>query len=389
MGIPATIGALGRLVNRRARISLLLILGAGIMGSMGSLCAEIAAGPQQIQTGVIPRLRLENSDIVTALGIVASYSGTEIIPSSTVKGSVSLDLANTTWQAALDTLCAMAGLVPVAESKYIFVLPRQETVPAKPVSKPEASMLRQDRLPLRFASAASADSVLRPLLSPSGKLEYSDSARCFVVTDSASVVSLARASLAHLETISLQLRMRARLFRLDPKFKESLEWIAPALTKRVDPVDSLADSLFDPGFRVAKLPKNASQRRALLDKLEGNLLAESTLMLEGAKESAGFLGEPMSVQVMDSEGKRSVRVLDPGLKILVTSQYRADQKIGLALEMERRAYLLDPGIGVIPDHARAEFSIATEENAPILIGSFYGDVDADLALVLTAIDTAK
>jgi len=370
-----------RLAAKTCPVPLSCLLAMGFCGITASACAE-AVAPEQAQTGVIPRLRLDNSDIVAALGIVASYSGTEIIPSSTVKGCVSLDLANATWREALDTLCTRADLVPVAESKYIFVLPRRETAAGKPVPKSAPALLRQEILRLRFSSPAQADSALRPLLSSSGRLEFKDGARAFVLTDSASVLSRAHAVFTGVETNALQLRLRARLFRLDPKLKESLEWVKPVLSKQFDSSDSLADSLFDPGFRVARLPADASRRQSFLGNMEGKLLAESTLTLAGTKESAGFLGEPMSVQVVDSEGKRSVRVLDPGLKIIVSSRMQSDGTISLAFEMERRAYLLDPNIGVVPDHAGAEFSIAAEENAPILVGSFYGDVDADLALVL-------
>ncbi len=351
--------------------------------SAWTVCAQIPAAAQdEVRAGVIPCLRLEESDLAAAFGIISSYSGIEIIASSTVKGTVSLVLENATWQEALDTLCAMAGLVPVAEAKYIFVLPRQEQLQPALSAEPRAAAVCHENLALRFADAAQADSALRPLLSRSGTLQFADSLRCFRVADSAAFLDRIRDRFARIESRAMRLRLQVRLFRLDPKLRESLEWTAPVLRKPLQPADSLLKADPRTGFRVARLPTDAGALRAAFGKLESGLLAESTLVLAGLKETAVFLGEPVTLPIVESNGRQATRTLDPGMRISVSPVCRNDHRIGLELEMERRSYLIDPAVGLVPDHAKSEFAVDTAEGTPVLICSFSGEDGPDLAILI-------
>jgi hypothetical protein len=244
---------------------------------------------------------LENSDLVSALGIISSYSGTEIIPSSTVRGTATLDLENVTWKEALDSLCQVAGLAPVQEDRYIFVLPRLEKSAFKPLAESKEVPFREELLKFRFTNAACVDSALRPLLSISGKLECIDSANSFRLTDSAGVIAKARSLLARLETNAMRLSLRTRLFHLDSKLREKLEWTKPEILKKPEANDSLNPAP-EPGFRLAKLPTDDNQRKLVLEQLGAKIVAESTFALAGRKESSGFFGEPVTLQVVDSDG---------------------------------------------------------------------------------------
>jgi len=123
-----------------------------------------------------------NLDIVSALAQLRTIEKRNLIVSRNVSGTITADLYGVTFEQALQAILRMGDLVARQEGSFIYIYTRQEAAAIA------ASSLRLQThvFHLYYASAAEVVELLKPLLSPDGRLATTNAAEEGIAADTES-----------------------------------------------------------------------------------------------------------------------------------------------------------------------------------------------------------
>ena len=147
--------------------------------------AAAAAAPEQAQSSI--SLDLRDADLVDVLRMLAQVAGLNVIISSEVKGTVTVQLSDVSAKDAFQILLDTAGLVKVQKRFVIGILPRemllryqQQRDQARGLAPGE---FRTEVVKLDYAKAMELAKTLASLLSPWGSIAADRRTNSLIIRD--------------------------------------------------------------------------------------------------------------------------------------------------------------------------------------------------------------
>jgi type IV pilus assembly protein PilQ len=185
---------------------------AGIM-----LCAPAVFGQAEAQKNIVEYLEFREVDIKDILRQLSKQYDLNIVFSESVKGLVTVQLANVTIEQALDSVVTING----------FAYTKKENV-YKVTSQEEASREgKQTKLfRLNNADALKLKDTLAKMLSPEGVIEADTRSNAIIVTDSISVINRIDAMMPSLDELTAQVLIEAKIIEtsLSNTEKLGIDW---------------------------------------------------------------------------------------------------------------------------------------------------------------------
>lgn len=334
---------------------------------------------------VIPLLQFQGAPLVSAFRILSSYSPMEILPSSTVKDSITLSLENRTWKQALDTICLMAGLVPVRQKGYWFVLPGNELTDDMRAMM-DSSQIREEsevqnrEIRLAHRSALEARKHVSSMLSDRGKVEIHRTDGVLRIRDVPDSLRRIEAWIRAFDRPLPRARIEMELLRLE---KQAISQMGPfpivvkalpdttprfnALQPKSNGADAASEFLRL--LRVESESAFARMRQEWENRGWAKPMANSVLHVEESKTGSAVLSSQVPVRTRAHDGSEETQVLHPGFEVSVCPTTVGEDLTWMTLNLERRTYLIDPAVGIVPRRLSGSCELDFSVGSVVLIGS--------------------
>lgn len=333
--------------------------------------------------------------VFQALGITA---GLDILSAPDITGKVTLRVTRKTWQEALDILCNLYDLTWVIEDKYISVH-RTATYQAKQRQQAErkeeadqvAPLVRKN-FAIRHAKAESMQAVLETMRSPRGKITVVERNNAVIVFDTEQRIKQMEKTLAELDVETLQIVITAKLVVVDSRLARELgvDWTAKmgrgAVTATSAMAPTPAGSLNDSRNQVviASTPADASSTtnimmgvldnnvgvriNSILGDASTEILASPQISTLDHTEAKIFMGEKVSIRVVDAQGVAATRLIEAGIKLTVTPHVTGDNRILLDLKPENNTHGFDEKGQPVIRTQEAETKVVVADGETVVIG---------------------
>jgi type II secretory pathway component HofQ len=155
------------------------------LGILLSFTATPALRPAQAQPSI--SIDVRNADLVDVLRMLAQIEGLNVIISSEVKGTVTVQLNDVSAKDAFETLLDTAGLTKVQKGSVIGILPRG-TLLRQQQQREQAQRLmpgefRTEVIKLDYAKATELARTLASFLSPWGSIAADRRTNSLIIRD--------------------------------------------------------------------------------------------------------------------------------------------------------------------------------------------------------------
>lgn len=318
----------------------------------------------------------QNIEVRSLLQLIAKNSGLNFIISDAVKGTITLNLQNVTWEQALSVVLKSHGLASRRTGNVIYISTVEEITSneSKQLQSEQAisnlEPLKTNIVHLRYANAADVAALLKgsqsTLVSPRGQVAVDSRTNSLVLMDTQTNLRVIERSIHTLDIPARQVLIEARIVNIDSTYEEQLgvrfgvsnsrhlsgtfagassinNGASPA--SLVDPTQRLsfnipAHQLFDgsnPGSIALAL---AHLGPVLLDlelsALEGEdhakIIARPRVITSNQKKAIIQTGEEIPYQEATSSGATSVTFKNAVLSLEITPQITPNNKIILDLK---------------------------------------------------------
>lgn len=367
----------------------------------------------------------QHIDIRTLLQLIAKNSGLNFIISDAVKGDISLNLKNVTWQQALDIVLKTQGLAQrrVGNVVYISTIDDIAVNEAKQLKSEDSianmAPLKSVLLRLKYTNAADVASILKgaqsSLLTARGQVAIDARTNSVIIRDTKESIDDIMPEIMKLDIPTGQVLIEARIVNIDVTYEEQLgvkfgvtktqhlsgtlnganqmnQGVAP---QNIDPLtDRLnfnvpAAQLFDGAGAGSVGLALARVGHLLLDlelsALEGErkaqVIARPRVMTSNQQKAVIQTGEEIPYQESTSSGATSVTFKKAVLSLEIVPQITPDKKIVLRLKATQDTRGEDVTIGAtsggdpisIPaiNTQEVESNILLHNNETIVIGGVY------------------
>ena len=174
----------------------------------------------------------QDIDIRALLQLIAKNSGLNFVISDAVKGSITLDLKNVTWQQALATVLESSGLASKQAGSVVYISTIEDltSYQAKQLQSDQEvlslSPLRSEIIRLRYSSAKDVANLLKgssgSLLTARGQIAIDSRTNSVIIRDVRSnLVELVR-QIKSLDIPAKQVLIEARIVDIDITYEEQL-----------------------------------------------------------------------------------------------------------------------------------------------------------------------
>lgn len=276
----------------------------------------------KVYTGKRISLNFQNIPVRSVLQLLAEFTGTNIVVSDTVTGSITLRLNDVPWDQALDIIMETraldkrkyGGIMMIGSAAEIAAKERQELTAKMEVSL--LSPLISELIQVNYARAADISKLLRSknttLLSPRGKVSVDNRTNTLWIQDVASQLLEIKSLIAKLDVPVRQVLIEARVVTIDRDFEKNLGIRFGLNRPKANAVPGTTGDPTDPvGYNV---PTRGLQGKLWVtpsDRFNVDLPASSTVASVGtfgvalAKLGRGFLLD-LELSALETEGKGQV-----------------------------------------------------------------------------------
>jgi type IV pilus assembly protein PilQ len=318
----------------------------------------------------------QNIEMRALLQLIAKNSGLNFIISDAVKGNVTLNLSNVSWQQALDVVLKSHGLASRRTGNVIYISTLEE------ITSNETKQLQSDQAisnleplkstiyHLKYASAVDIAALLKgsqsTLLTSRGDVAVDSRTNSLILRDTRATLSTVEREIRVLDIPARQVLIEARIVNIDSTYEEQLGVRFGVSNSRhlsgtfaganainggtspaqlLDPTQRLifnvpAHQLFDgtnPGSIAVALAKVGP---ALLDlelsALEGEnhakIIARPRVITSNQKKAIIQTGQEIPYQQSTSSGATSVTFKNAVLSLEITPQITPNNKIILTVK---------------------------------------------------------
>ena len=387
-------------MKKVVKIVLILLLAVGFVASFAQQPAE--SGPSE------PNKKLYNftfvdMDFDAVFRSLSVTAGVDILLAPDVKGKMSLKITKKTWQESLDIICEINDLTWLIQDKYI-VIQRSSTYQAKLKKIADEEAQAEQNAPLvrrnfqvHHAKAEELVKVLESMKSNRGRITIVERTNSIIVYDTDGRIEQMENALNELDVETLQIMITAKLVVVNSELARELgvDWTYQAgktgLTpgQAQMPTGSVAG---DPRMGVAaqSFPNNGvspavsgASSAITTSVLDNHLqLAITNLMGDASTEVLAspqvstldnteaqvFMGDKVSIRVIDDSGESSTQLVETGIKLTVTPHVSGDNRILLDLHPENNSYDYDSKGEIVISTQEAKTKVVVADGETVVIG---------------------
>ncbi|SOE79081.1 type IV pilus assembly protein PilQ [Fibrobacter sp. UWT3] len=382
-------------------IKILMVL--SLVVGLSSVCAAPASG------SVEPNKKLYDfsfvdTDFSAVFRSVSVVAGVDILLAPDVKGKMSIKVTKKTWQETLDIICEINDLTWVIQDKYI-VVQRQSTYQAKQKKIADEEKQQEDTAPLvrknfqiHHAKADELVKVLESMKSGRGRITVVERTNSIIVYDTDSKIEQMENALTELDVETLQIMITAKLVVVNSQRARELgvDWSA-MLGNNVSMTPGAANGTYGSqagssrgAAMVTSFPNNGAMPAVsgaattiTTSLFDNNLkLAVSSLMGDASTEVLAspqvstldnteaqvFMGDKVSIRVIDDSGESSTQLVETGIKLTVTPHVSGDNRILLDLHPENNSYDYDSKGEIVISTQEAKTKVVVADGETVIIG---------------------
>ena len=333
---------------------------------------------------------------------ISVIAGVDIILAPEVKGKTSLKVTKKTWQETLDIVCSMNDLTWIIEDKYILIQ-RSATYQAKQKKIADEEAQAEQNAPLvrknfqvHHAKAEELVKVLESMKSNRGRITTVERTNSIIVYNTDGKIEQMEKALTELDVETLQIMITAKLVVVNSELARELgvDWTAAMGSATLTPGTAAAATgatagssrisgaiqSFPNGTSPAVGKANTAITASLLDNnlqiAISNLMGDaSTEVLASPQvstldntEAQVFMGDKVSIRVIDDSGESSTKMVETGIKLTVTPHVSGDNRILLDLHPENNSYGYDEKGEVVISTQEAKTKVVVADGETVVIG---------------------
>ena len=353
-------------MKKVVKIVLILLLAVGFAASFAQQPAD--NGPSE------PNKKLYNftfvdMDFDAVFRSLSVTAGVDILLAPDVKGKMSLKITKKTWQETLDIICEINDLTWLIQDKYI-VIQRSSTYQAK---------------------------VLESMKSNRGRITVVERTNSIIVYDTDARIEQMDNALSELDVETLQIMITAKLVVVNSELARELgvDWTATMGSTALTPgtagtpngsgagdtrtsaaIRSFPNNGVSPAVSGASTAITTSVLDNHLQLAISNLMGDaSTEVLASPQvstldntEAQVFMGDKVSIRVIDDSGESSTQLVETGIKLTVTPHVSGDNRILLDLHPENNSYDYDSKGEIVISTQEAKTKVVVADGETVVIG---------------------
>lgn len=228
-------------MNRRFKAKKVMTVALGACVAMTSLYQPMVVAasesPNVFTVNVPPRsdklsFNFQNIEIRSLLQLIGKNSGMNFIIGESVKGNVTLNLKNVTWQQALDIILKTQGLASrkVGNVIYVNTIEQITTNEAKQLQSEEAisnlAPLKSVLVKLKYTIAGDIANLLKgsqsTLLTSRGQVAVDSRTNSLIIRDTGQNLNDILPEIKKLDVPARQVLIEARIVNIDTTYEEEL-----------------------------------------------------------------------------------------------------------------------------------------------------------------------
>ena len=372
-------------MKKVVKIVLILLLAVGFAASFAQQPAD--NGPSE------PNKKLYNftfvdMDFDAVFRSLSVTAGVDILLAPDVKGKMSLKITKKTWQETLDIICEINDLTWLIQDKYI-VIQRSSTYQAKQKKLADEEAQAEQNAPLvrknfqvHHAKADELVKVLESMKSNRGRITVVERTNSIIVYDTDSRIEQMDNALSELDIETLQIMITAKLVVVNSELARELgvDWTATMGSTALTPgtagtpngsgagdtrtsaaIRSFPNNGVSPAVSGASTAITTSVLDNHLQLAISNLMGDaSTEVLASPQvstldntEAQVFMGDKVSIRVIDDSGESSTQLVETGL---------------LDLPPENNSYDYDSKGEIVISTQEAKTKVVVADGETVVIG---------------------
>ena len=392
--------------------------GLGVLLAAGVLMAAIvgpAVAQQSNATSTVGLTRtgsgsfsldVEGADIRTVLRAIAEFSGRNIVPGNSVKGTVKVTLRNVAWQDALKAVLRSNGLDYVEDGSVIRV-DEAAKLNSEKVDRESANARTLELVPLEtrivklnYANATEMGTPLTPALSKRGSVQVEKRTNSLIITDLPANLDAVAKMAMDLDSATPQIEITAKLVDVDASALRDIgiEWnVGPTsgtdaeffTSTGPNPPDFLHPGNDNENALGSKqntgisnsantltygLAKNwgfiEAQLQTLAENRKANIISNPRITTVDNREAKIVVGQKIPLIVQDVAGNPVSQLQTIGIQLKVTPHLTADKKIIMDLHPEVSDLSTQSTVqgGIIINTSEADTRVMVDDGQTAVIG---------------------
>jgi type IV pilus secretin PilQ/predicted competence protein len=333
------------------------------------------------------------ADFQSVFHSISRLAGVDILLAPDVRGTMTFSVTQKTWPEMMDIVCNLHDLTWLVEGNYISVQ-RTASYQQKRINEAEkreqgdmvAPLMRRN-FKVRHATAAEMAKVFETIKSTRGRISVVERNNAIIAYDTERRLEQMQNTLNELDIETLQIVITAKLVVVDSRLANELgiDWtgvnvggqdsrvqatfsntpstagyVAEAASTGAQPATVLTVNAFD---------QNMSTRIAnVLSDSRSEILASPQISTLDHTEAVIFMGDQISLRVMDNTGNPSQQLIETGIKLTVTPHVAGDNRILLELQPENNSYYYDQSGYPVIAKQEAKTKVVVADGETVVIG---------------------
>ena len=343
-------------------------------------------------------------NFATAFHSISATSGIDIVLAPDVSGKITrLQVTKKSWQDVLKLICDTYDLTWTIEDNYIYVQrssayqEKQKKIADKLLAEENNAPLVRKNFQIEHAKAAELVKVLETMKTNRGKITTVERTNSIIVYDTEKSISQMENALEELDVETLQIMITAKLVVVSSDLARELgvDWTAKMGTTALTPgtagtptgnvagasrtsmaINSFPKNGISPSVSNATTAISASVLDNNVQVAIANILSDaSTEVLATPQistldnvEAQIFMGDEISIRVIDDDGESSTKMVETGIKLVVTPHVSGDNRIMLDLHPQNDSYRYDEMGQVVISKQEAETKVVVADGETVVIG---------------------
>jgi type IV pilus secretin PilQ/predicted competence protein len=339
-----------------------------------------------------------DADFQSVFHSISELAGIDILLAPDVVGRLSMTVTKKTWSEMMDIICNMHDLIWLVEGNYINVQ-RTASYQNKIIRESEkreqsdmvAPLVRRS-FQIRHASANEMSRVLETIKSSRGRVSVVERNNAIIVYDTERRLGQMQNTLRELDIETLQIVITAKLVVVDSRLANDLgvDWsnisvgggnsriqanfsnvpsqagidandgTGGIISAGVTPATQLTVNAFDQNMQ-ATISNILSDSRS-------EILASPQISTLDHTEAEIFMGDQISLRVLDQSGNSAIQLVESGIKLTVTPHVAGDNRILLELRPENNSYSYDDKGQVVISKQEARTKVVVSDGETVVIG---------------------
>ncbi|MDY3920823.1 MAG: secretin N-terminal domain-containing protein [Hallerella porci] len=348
--------------------------------------------------------RFVNMNFNAAFQSISTMAGVDIVLAPDVSGKISnLQVTKKSWQDVLKLVCDTYDLTWTIEDKYVYVQrstayqEKQKRLADKAMEEERNAPLVRKNFQVEHAKADELVKVLETMKSSRGKITTVERTNSIIVYDTEKSLAQMENALEELDVETLQIMITAKLVVVSSDLARELgvDWTAKMGTTALTPgvagtptgsvagasrtsvaMHSLPNNGVSPGVTNATTAISASVLdnnvqvavASILSDASTEVLATPQISTMDNVEAQIFMGDQISIRVIDDDGESSTKMVETGIKLVVTPHVSGDNRIMLDLHPQNDSYRYDEMGQVVISKQEAETKVVVGDGETVVIG---------------------